>query len=297
VRIGTSGWSYKEWEKIFYPDSKTPKLKYYSSLFNTSEIDSTFYANPARGLVYGWAKNTPEDFKFSVKLPKTITHEKKLDLSEGTELELVKFLDLLRPLKDVDKLGPLLIQLPPSFGLGSREKLEEFFEALPKGYSFAVEFRNKTWLKDPELHSLLQKYGVANTIVDEPLMPADTTATSDFAFVRWHGRGRRPWYNYLYTSEELDPWVDRIREISPQVKSIYGYFNNHFHGNAVENSLEFLEKLGAASAAQEKELLGIRERRTQGTSVGEEEAVTGANKKRGKRATTLEPSQTTLGEF
>lgn len=308
LRVGTSGWSYKEWEKIFYPDSKTPKLKFYSSLFNTAEIDSTFYANPTRGLVYGWARNTPEKFKFSVKIPRSITHDKKLDLAEGAEVELVKFLDLLRPLNESGKLGPLLIQLPPSFGLSARKSLEEFFEALPKGYSFAVEFRNKSWLRDPKLHSLLHSYGVANTIVDEPLMPVDTTPTSDeFAFIRWHGRGSRPWYNYLYSSGELDPWVEKIRKISTRVRSVYGYFNNHFHGNAVENSLEFLEKLGAASIAQQQELAEIRERRAEGlknvlTENDESFIQTGGGqkkkKKMNKRMTpVLEPAQTTLGEF
>jgi uncharacterized protein YecE (DUF72 family) len=255
VAIGTSGWSYKEWEGVFYPDSKTSKLKYYSSVFKTAEIDSTFYASPSKGLVFGWVRNAPENFVYSVKLPKTITHEKLLDLSQGAELELVKFLDLLSPMKRARKLGPLLIQLPPSFSLSKKEKLEEFF----------VEFRNKSWLKDPDLHALLRKYNVANTIVDEPLLPIDLTTTSDdFAFVRWHGRGEKPWYNYLYKEEELDPWVERIDKLASKVKRVYGYFNNHFHGNAVENSLEFMEKLGIATAKQEKVLGEIKTKRSEG---------------------------------
>jgi uncharacterized protein YecE (DUF72 family) len=264
VAIGTSGWSYKEWEGVFYPDPKTPKLKFYSSVFRTAEIDSTFYAFPPKGLVFGWVRNAPENFMYSVKLPKTITHEKQLDLSLGAELELVRFLDLLSPMKSAGKLGPLLIQLPPSFSLSKKKKLEEFFEALPKDYSFAVEFRNKSWLRDPDLNALLRKYNVANTIVDEPLLPIDLTTTSDdFAFVRWHGRGERPWYNYLYKEEELDPWVDRINRLASNVKRVYGYFNNHFHGNAVENSLEFMEKLGIASEKQEKVLGEIKTKRNE----------------------------------
>ena len=78
VVLGTSGWSYKEWEKVFYPDSKTPKLSYYSGVFSTAEIDSTFYAYPNKGLAFGWARNTPDDFQFSAKIPKLITHDKKL---------------------------------------------------------------------------------------------------------------------------------------------------------------------------------------------------------------------------
>ncbi len=124
IRIGTSGWSYKEWEGVFYPDSNTPKLSYYSSIFNTAEIDSTFYANPAKGLVLGWARNTPKDFQFAVKLPQTITHKKHLELSQGVEIDLKDFLELMRPLHEAGKLGPLLIQLPPSFDSSKESNLK-----------------------------------------------------------------------------------------------------------------------------------------------------------------------------
>src|SRR5579871_60106 len=131
IRIGTSGWSYKEWEGVFYPNSKTPKLTFYSQIFNTAEIDSTFYASPSKGMVLGWLRNTPKDFEFSVKLPQTITHKKHLDLRSGAEVDLIEFLDLMEPLREGGKLGPLLIQLPPSFGRTKMSKLEEFLEALP----------------------------------------------------------------------------------------------------------------------------------------------------------------------
>jgi uncharacterized protein YecE (DUF72 family) len=253
VRIGTSGWSYKEWEKVFYPDSKTPKLSFYSSVFDTAEIDSTFYANPSKGFVFGWARNTPKSFVFSVKLPKKITHEKKMDLNLGVEIDLDEFLQLLGPLKDSGKLGPLLIQLPPSFHSKQAKTLEDFFDVLPKGYSFAVEFRNKSWLKYPGLYTLLMKYNVANTIVDEPLLPADLTVTSeDFAFVRWHGKGTSPWYNYRYDKEEIDPWIEKVEQVAKKTKRVFGYFNNHFHGFAIENGLYFLDKLGIATDMQKE---------------------------------------------
>ncbi len=270
VEIGTSGWSYKEWEGIFYPDSKTSKLKHYSRVFSTAEVDSTFYAVPTKGLVFGWAKNTQENFEFSLKLPRTITHEKKLKLGEGAEIDLKNFLALLEPLRVARKLGPLLIQLPPSFNReANREDLEEFLRALPTkkkdgDYKFAIEFRNKSWLSDNDLHSLLSKYNVSNAIVDEPLMPVDLSVTSrEFAFLRWHGRGKRPWYDYRYSEEELDPWVERVRKISTKTRKVYGYFNNHFHGNAVVNGLEFLEKLGTATSVQKETLKEIEERRAQ----------------------------------
>ena len=262
VRIGTSGWSYREWENVFYPDAKTPKLTFYSNVFNTAEIDSTFYANPSRGLVLGWVKNTPKEFEFSMKVPQIVTHKKQLDLRAGTEIDLVEFLELIDPVREAGKLGPLLIQLPPSFGAGKRGELEEFLTVLPrrKDYRFAIEFRNKTWLKAPvSLNQLLRNYNVARTIVDEPLLPVDLTPTADFAFIRWHGRGSRPWYNYEYKELELEPWVERVQEQARSTKKVYGYFNNHFHGYAVENSLAFLQKLGLASREQNDTLSRVRQ--------------------------------------
>jgi len=255
VLLGTSGWSYKEWEKVFYPDSKTPKLSYYSGIFPTAEIDSSFYAYPNRGLVFGWVRNTPLSFQFSAKIPKLITHDKRLDLAQGVEVDLGKFIDVLAPLKDAKKLGPLLIQLPPSFTRNEINVLGEFFEILPKDHAFAVEFRHPSWLDEPQgVDSLLRKFNVSNTIVDEPLLPIDLNTTADFVFVRWHGKGRRVWYNYEYSSEELDPWIDRVHNISRKVKKVYGYFNNHFHGSAVFNSLEMLEKLDLANETQKETL-------------------------------------------
>ncbi len=113
--IGTSGWSYNEWAGVFYPGSSTNKLSYYSRVFETAEVDSSFYAFPTKGLVQGWARNTPENFVFSVKLPQVLTHEKKLDLDRGVEADLIRFLGLLKPLIASGKLGPILVQLPPSY--------------------------------------------------------------------------------------------------------------------------------------------------------------------------------------
>lgn len=271
VLLGTSGWSYTDWEKVFYPDSKTPKLSYYSTVFPTAEIDSTFYAYPSKGLVLGWARNTPPGFQFSAKVPKLITHDKKLDLEQGVEIDLRKFLDLLAPLKDTNKLGPSLIQLPPSFSRREQPLLEGFLEVLPSEYRFSAEFRHLSWLEDREsVYSLLRKYNVATTIVDEPLLPVDLTTTADFAFVRWHGRGKRLWYNYEYSSQELDPWTERVGKVSKRVKKVYGYFNNHFHGSAVVNSIEMLAKLGIANEKQRETLNHILARRTGGP---EEETV------------------------
>jgi uncharacterized protein YecE (DUF72 family) len=250
ISLGTSGWSYKEWVKVFYPSDATKKLTYYSSVFNTVEIDSTFYAYPSQGTVYGWEKNTPTGFVFSAKAPKLITHEKRLDVEKGAIADLYRFLDLMRPLIKAGKLGPVLLQLPPSFSFDKDyDTLRSFVEVAPKDIMFATEFRHLSWLKG-EVNELLRKHNIANVIVDEPLLPPDVNITADFAVVRWHGKGSRPWYNYRYSDQELKVWEPKVDDISKKTKKAYGYFNNHFHGFAIENTLKTLEMTGQASAEQ-----------------------------------------------
>lgn len=262
--IGTSGWSYNEWAGVFYPDSKTNKLSYYSKTYTTAEVDSSFYAYPSKGLVLGWARYTPDNFVFSVKLPQLLTHEKRLDLDKGVEADLVRFLSLLKPLLASGKLGPVLIQLPPSYSFQTDfGKLKAFLERSPEDVKFAVEFRHPSWLKE-EVWSLLRSKNVANVIVDEPLLPPDTVVTADFAFVRWHGRGSRPWYNYRYSDKELDAWVPKVKDITSRAKQTFGYFNNHFRGFAVENSLKMMEKLGVSTPQQQE----TRERATRFLDTG-----------------------------
>ena len=261
VRLGTSGWSYREWEGPFYPKGEKKKLTYYSKFFDTVEIDSTFYAYPSAGMILGAAKNTPPEFLFSAKLPKVITHDKTLDLEKGVKEDLFRFLHLMKPLIKDLKLGPLLIQLPPSFTYSDGlRKLEGFLGVLPTDVSFAVEFRNKSWLKKDDAVDLLREHNVAITTVDEPLLPPDTTTTADFAFVRWHGRGDRPWYNYRYRTEELQGWSKKVEAIATKTKRVYGYFNNHFRGFAVENSLRMMELLGSVNPEQRKILAQVTKR-------------------------------------
>lgn len=245
--IGTSGWDYVDWVGVFYPKEKG-KLEYYSKVFKTAEVDSTFYSYPAPKVVDSWTRRTPADFIFSAKIPRTITHRKmanpKLDVAKDLEL----FLSLMKSLSEAGKLGPLLFQLPPGlkYDIG---RLEELLASLPSGHKFAVEFRDVGWLRD-ETYKVLEKYGVAYTIVDEPLLPPECIVTADFAYIRWHGRGRRPWYNYHYKREELEAWVPKVKELESCVSELYGYFNNHFHGYACENALAVLEMLGVLTPEQ-----------------------------------------------
>jgi len=250
ILLGCSGWHYKDWVGPFYRTEKESKLAAYTKIFETAEIDSTFYAYPSKGTVMGWAKYTKPAFVFTAKLPRLITHKKMLDPKLGVEEDLQRFCELMRPLQLDGKLRCLLIQCPPGLKL-DLALLEGFFKILPSEFRFAIEFRDLSWLRD-ETWRLLKQYEVAYTIVDEPLLPPEVKVTTDIAYLRWHGRGRRPWYNYRYKIEELEPWIPRVKETANTAKTVYGYFNNHYHGYAVENCLQVLEMLGMLTPQQQE---------------------------------------------
>jgi uncharacterized protein YecE (DUF72 family) len=253
IFLGTSGWSYKEWEGVFYhKGSGESKLHAYSRVFKTAEIDSTFYRNPSKGTVMGWLKYSPSDFIFTAKLPKTITHDKALGLKRDVSGDLKEFLELMMPLQQAGKLGCLLIQLPPKYAYNPKN-LQEFFELLDPRFRYAVEFRNASWLvPETETLQILQRYGVAYTIVDEPLLPPEVHLTTDFSYFRWHGHGERIWFDYRYSKKQLEDWAPKLQETASKVKKVYGYFNNHYHGYAPENCLQLLERLGLQSDEQKK---------------------------------------------
>jgi len=206
-----------------------------------------------------WASYSPSEFLFSAKLPKLITHDKKVDLGAGVEEDLEKFCDIMRVLLLNGKLGCLLIQLPPRYEYDIAH-LESFLKILPADFKFAVEFRNLSWLRN-ETWDLLRKYKVAYTIVDEPLLPPEIHITSSIAYFRWHGKGEKPWFNYRYSKEELDPWIPRVEATSKKVKKVYGYFNNHFHGYAPENCLQVLEMLGMLETRQQEAMERVKRHR------------------------------------
>jgi uncharacterized protein YecE (DUF72 family) len=249
IRLGCSGWDYRDWADVFYKDKDESKLRAYSRIFNTAEINSTFYSYPQPGVVFGWAKYTPQDFKFAVKLNRLITHEKMLEVSKGVEDDLKRFCELMGPLQEAGKLACILIQLPPGMKF-RKDRIEEFLKILPSDLRFALEYRNETWLTD-EAHRLLEDYNVAAVAVDEPFLPPETKLTSDIAYVRWHGRGKTMWYNYHYSKDELAEWVPKLKEMS-QDADVYGYFNNHYHGYAPENCIDVLDMLGVATPEQKE---------------------------------------------
>ena len=259
VFLGTSGWSYKEWIGPFYSKGDKSMLRAYGKVFKTTEINTTFYRYPTKEMVMGWARYSPSDFVFSAKLPKLITHKKKLDMEAGVEEDLQKFCETMRILLLDGKLACLLIQLPPKYEYDI-DHLESFFKILPLDFKFAVEFRNLSWMRK-ETWDLLKKYEVAYTIVDEPLLPPEIHITSSIAYFRWHGKGRNPWFNYRYSREELEPWIPKVKATSNKAKKVYGYFNNHFHGHAPENCLQVLEMLGMLKPTQQETMERVKRHR------------------------------------
>jgi uncharacterized protein YecE (DUF72 family) len=245
--IGTSGWSYDDWVGPFYK-KKTGKYSQYAKIFCTVEINSTFYRYPKEGMIYGLQRNAPPGFIFSAKLPGQITHDKWLDLDQGSEEDTHRFLNTMRPL--AERMGPILIQLRPKFNYDEHVgNLERYLEILPDNYEWAIEFRDKSWMRQ-ETFDLLSKHNVAYTIVDEPLLPPDLHITADFSYIRWHGHGANLWYDYEYTEDQLDEWIPKLKDLEKKSRRTYGYFNNHFRANAVKNAVEILEMLDMVSPEQ-----------------------------------------------
>lgn len=268
ILIGCSGWSYNDsqdkggWLNVFYPDKKTKKLRYYSQFFNTVEMDSTFYKefylSLNQGLFVGLTKATPDNFKFSVKVPEIITHEKRLDLDKNVIPEFLTFLDKISPLKHTNKLGTIIIQLPPSFTIKEFEKTEKFLDRLCvedeniKSNRYSIEFRHPSWNTEGTFE-MLRHYDIASVLTDSPskenlgfLSDENNIATNTHAAIRLHGRNNNRdhyWYDYLYSESELIPWVNKIKKIKEQADSVFVYFNNHYGGKAIVNALQFKELL------------------------------------------------------
>jgi uncharacterized protein YecE (DUF72 family) len=252
--LGTSGWSYPDsppngWKDILYHKSST-LLQQYLTYFDTAEINSTFYAPPKPSFIKHLATNTPEGKFFTAKIPKKVTHDYRLELADEGGVVLQEFIDLMTPIKE--KLEVLLIQLPP-WDMSQMANLETFFSSLPTTFRYAIEFRHESWLTGM-VWNLLEDYGIAHVVVDEPRLPINLRITADFSYVRWHGHGQKLWYYYRYSTEELSQWVPRLETLQSSTDTVLGYFNNHFAGNAPLNTLQMLQLLGKISPHQSSKL-------------------------------------------
>ena len=239
VRIGCSGWNYGHWRERVYPKGLPPArwLEYYATLFDTVEINNTFYRLPLRTSVANWVRQSPREFVFAVKASRYLTHIKRLaDMGPGAAV----FYERIEPLVRSPKMGPVLWQLPERFHRDDG-RLAGALEQLPPG-RHCFEFRHASWFV-PEVYALLRERGVALVIGDAPKRPFQThELTADWTFIRFHygARGRRG----NYSERELENWARRIDEWRADA-DVYAYFNNDWEGFAVRNGLWLRERLGA----------------------------------------------------
>jgi len=235
--IGTSGFNYADWKEIFYPKGSPQKqwLTYYAQHYNTVEINATFYRYFARSVFARWRDATPTDFRFTLKGPRLITHEKRL---ENVTDDLNRFFDSIQDLRS--KLAVILWQFPPSFKHetnAEQESLAQFLACLPSDLQHVIEFRHTSWFKD-EIYALLNAHKMGFVINDSSRFPAAEVVTGNVAYLRFHGPEQL--YASSYTLEALTVWASKIRTWL-QRYDVYCYFNNDYGGRAIENANQLLQ--------------------------------------------------------
>jgi uncharacterized protein YecE (DUF72 family) len=232
VRVGCSGWNYRHWREVVYPAGLPARrwLEHYATLFDTVEVNATFYRLPTRKAVAGWAAQTPDDFVFAVKASRYLTHVRRLrDIAAGAS----RFFDCIEPLVEAGKLGPVLWQLPESFHRDD-ERLAAVLAGAPPG-RHAFEFRHASWFVEP-VYELLRQSGAALVVGDHPSRPFQTLElTADWAYLRFHYGSRGRGGNY--SARELATWAERVRDWRRRV-DVWAYFNNDWGGFAVRNAVD-----------------------------------------------------------
>jgi uncharacterized protein YecE (DUF72 family) len=262
VRFGPAGWMYKDWEGIVYPKPKPPhfdQLAYIADFFDTVEINSSFYGPPVAKTSRRWVERVGanRNFRFTAKLWKRFTHERG---KAWTRSEVSKVRAGFDVLMESGKLGAVLLQFPWSFK--RTEPNEEWLGDVTrtfKAYPLVLEVRHSSWLT-PNFLQMLVEEGVGFVNIDQPLFSNSigptAHATSRVGYIRVHGRNYNDWfrkkapvdqrYNYLYRADQLEPWVDRTREVAadPATGEVYVVTNNHYKGKAVANALMMKSMVG-----------------------------------------------------
>jgi uncharacterized protein YecE (DUF72 family) len=239
--LGTSGWSYADWEGTLYPQGlpAASRLAEYAKYYATVEIDSTFYGTPRRSTVEKWREVVPEGFLFAAKFPQELTHEKTL---VGCEEAAETFVRTMAGLGD--RLGPLLLQLPPSFAVEGMGILEDFLTTLPEDFRYAVEVRHKSWLGS-DLAIMLRERGSALTLIDYPRMPRMEEATADFVYIRWLGNRREFPSGHTRAKRDrradLEWWSERVDRFLSEGREVFAYANNHYQNHSPSTLKQFLE--------------------------------------------------------
>jgi len=259
IYIGTSGYSFPDWEGVFYPP-RLPKnewLSYYSLEFPTIEINATYYRTPPASTFAGMARRTPTGYPFWVKLPGAATHG---DEEPGASMSM--FLESIKPLRESGRLAGVLAQFPNSFrpGKTSIDRIRRLNE-LCDDLRLAVEFRRGDW-QTPDLYQMLVIEKLVNVIVDLPklcgLPRTDEIVTSDIGYVRLHGRNSAAWYDssqgdrydYEYSHSEIEEFAELVRRVDEKANATFIFFNNCHMGQAVKNAQMLRELLGREFQSQ-----------------------------------------------
>jgi uncharacterized protein YecE (DUF72 family) len=252
--VGTAGWSYDDWQGVVYPEKKGRgfhPLVFLAQYVNIVEINSTFYRPPVIQISLSWIKKVENypDFLFAVKLHQVFTHKRK----DFGQKDVDNFKLGIEPLRARERLASILIQFPWSFAntVSNNEYLLNLFKSF-SDYPLALEVRHSSW-NTPDFYKLLSEYNVCFCNIDQPLFrnsikPSSISTNSEFSYVRLHGRNYKSWfkqdagrderYNYLYTKEELQDWIKRIKDLGNQSSKVYVITNNHYRGQALANALQ-----------------------------------------------------------
>jgi len=246
IRIGTSGFSFDDWVGPVYPQdlAKRQWLTYYAREFSACELNFSYYRIPGERTLSQIAAKVPDDFVFSIKAYRGITHERK-----EPEAQMEAFTRALGPLIEQEKLACVLAQFPHSFHAtpANRKYLERVRQGFA-GLPVVVEFRSREWIS-MQTFDELKALDLGFCCVDQPrfrnLIPPVAVATGPVAYVRFHGRNREKWwkhdeawerYDYTYTTEELEEWVPKIQGLDQEAPITLVYMNNHWHGQAVNSA-------------------------------------------------------------
>ena len=230
IWIGTSGYNYPEWKGSFYPSdlAAAKMLPYYAERFNTVEINYTFYRMPTPKLVTGWASQVPDGFRFTLKAPKRITHDKRLKDVASTVRAFCEVAAELGP-----KLGALLFQLPPNFKK-DLAVFDAFLETLPPRLCAAFEFRHDSWL-DNELYDRLRARNLALCIADSDKRSTPVVTTADYAYFRLRDEGYQP--------DDIARWARTAKELAARCTDVFVYFKHEDEGKGPEFGRMMLDTL------------------------------------------------------